>query len=109
MEDHLLTLREIQLKVDGWVSQYKVGYFKPLSIMAQISEETGELARSLNNIYGDRVKKPADPKEEISSEICDIMFALVCLANSHSIDLDQAWKQVISKRNKRDENRYEKI
>ena len=53
-----------------------------------------------------RVKKLEDPKREIGAEICDLMFALVCLANSHDIDLDKTWKETISARFKRDENRY---
>ena len=105
MGEDYLTLREIQLIVDEWIVENK-GYFKPLSIMAQITEEAGELARILNNLYGDRVKKLADPKKEIGSEISDLMFALVCLANSHNIDLDKLWKETISKRCERDKDRY---
>jgi len=105
MDEAPLTLREIQIKVDDWI-QENGGYFEPLSIMAQVSEEFGELARILNNLYGGRVKKLEDPKKEIGSEISDIMFALVCLANSHNIDLDKLWKQTISKRCERDKDRY---
>lgn len=101
----LLTLRKIQIEVDEWI-QENGGYFKPLSIMAQISEESGELARTLNNLYGDRVKKMEDPDKEIGKEICDLMFALICLANSHNIDLDKFWKETISARCERDKNRY---
>lgn len=103
-----ISLRDMQLEVDKWVSQFTLAYFPPLSIMAQISEETGELARNLNNMYGGRVKKDADATKNLSEEMCDIMFALICLANSHNIDLNQAWKETISARCKRDENRYEK-
>lgn len=105
MSDEPLTLREIQLQVDDWVTK-NGGYFKPLSIMAQVSEESGEIARILNNIYGDRVKKLEDPNKEIGEEICDLVFALVCLANSHNINLDKLWKEKISARCERDKNRY---
>ena len=103
-----ISLREMQLEVDHWCQQFTPAYFPPLSIMAQIAEESGELARNLNNMYGARVKKEADQTKKIGEEICDIVFALICLANSHNIDLDQAWKETISARCKRDENRYEK-
>ena len=99
---------DMQLEVDNWIQQFDPAYFPPLSILAQISEETGELARELNNMYGGRVKKEADQTKKVSAEICDIMFALVCLANSHNINLDQAWKETISTRCTRDENRYER-
>ncbi len=108
MEDNNLTLLDIQKEVDSWVSQFDPAYFPPLSIMAQISEESGELARILNNMYGGRVKKLEDPDKKIGQEISDIMFALICLANSHNIDLTKAWKETISVRTKRDENRYER-
>jgi NTP pyrophosphatase (non-canonical NTP hydrolase) len=104
MSDHL-TLREIQVKVDEWISE-NGGYFSPLSIMAQVSEESGELARILNNLYGDRVKKLQDPEKEIGKEICDLIFALICLANSNNIDLDKEWKETISARCERDKERY---
>ena len=103
-----ITLRDIQLEVDEWVQQFNPTYFPPLSILAQLCEETGELAMNLNNMYGARVKKDADKSKEIGEEICDIMFALVCLANSHSIDLDRAWKNTISARCHRDKDRYDR-
>jgi NTP pyrophosphatase (non-canonical NTP hydrolase) len=99
---------DMQKQVDDWVSQYDPTYFPPLSIMAQVAEETGELARSLNNEYGGRVKKAADPKTEIGSEICHVIFALVCLANSHSINLGEMWDKTIGARCERDKERYEK-
>lgn len=104
-----ISLRDMQLEVDKWVNQFTPAYFPPLSIMAQISEETGELARNLNNMYGGRVKKEADQEKKIGEEICDIMFALMCLANSHNIDLDKSWKETISARCNRDKDRYEKV
>ena len=108
MEEEKTSLLDMQKEVDEWVSQFNPAYFPPLSIMAQISEESGELARVLNNMYGGRVKKQEDPDKKIGQEISDIMFALVCLANSHDINLTKAWQETISARCKRDENRYEK-
>jgi len=107
MSDYI-SLRDMQLEVDKWISQFTPSYWPPLSIMAQISEEAGELARNLNNMYGGRVKKEADATKHLSEEMCDIIFALICLANSHNIDLDKSWRETISARCKRDENRYEK-
>ncbi len=105
---NFITLREMQLEVDSWVQQFDPGYWPPLSIMAQITEEAGEIARNLNNMYGGRVKKDADEVKHLSEEVCDIMFALVCLANSHNIDLDKSWKETISERCRRDDNRFER-
>lgn len=98
----------MQKDVDVWVSQFKNPYWPPLSILAQLGEETGELARELNDRYGGRVKKAAEDTKDIGLEIGDIMFALFCLANSHGIDLDESWKMLLDKRYGRDKERFEK-
>jgi len=101
-------LRDIQFEVDKWIEQYKIGYFPPLAIMAQLSEEVGELAREVNNRHGPRVKKSASDTADIGDEICDSIFALVCLANSHNIDLEKHWKNKMDKCYGRDKDRWEK-
>ena len=98
----------MQKDVDEWVKQFKIPYWPPLSILARITEEVGELATELNDRYGGRVKKPTDDTKDIGDEIADIIFALVCLSNSHNLDLDEAWKRTIDKCYKRDNERYEK-
>lgn len=37
-------MKNYQKQVDEWVGQYEIGYWKPLEIMARLTEETGELA-----------------------------------------------------------------
>ncbi len=103
-----MTLKELQKQVDDWVQQYKIPYWQPLSILARLTEETGELARELNDRYGGRVKKSTDQKKEIGNELGDILFTIICLANSQNIDLDKHWKSTIDKSHKRDKDRYEK-
>jgi len=103
-----MALKEVQKDVDDWVQQFKLPYWPPLSIMAAISEETGELAGELNDRYGGRTKKPTDDTKDIGDEISDVMFALVCLANSHKIDLSESWKRTIDKCYGRDNQRYER-
>jgi len=71
-------------------------------------EEVGELSRELNNRYGPRIKKNLQKDTaDISSEMADILFAVVCLANSHNINLDEAWKKHMDKLTSRDKNRFE--
>ena len=103
-----MPLKKIQKQVDYWVKQYKNPYWSSLSILARITEEVGELAQELNDRYGGRVKKSGEDTKEIGDEICDVLFALVCLANSHKINLDEAWKRVMDKCYGRDKDRYEK-
>ena len=67
------------------------------------------MSRELNDRYGGRVKKSSEDTKDIDGEICDIMFALICLANSHNINLDDAWKKMMETRcYKRDNNIFER-
>jgi len=101
-------MKNIQKQVDNWVTQYKIGYFKPLEILARLTEEVGELARELNHRFGPKKKKPEEETAEIGDEIADIIFTLTCLANSLNINLDKHFKRVMDKYYGRDKDRWEK-
>ncbi|MBI2596307.1 nucleotide pyrophosphohydrolase [Candidatus Daviesbacteria bacterium] len=101
-------MQEIQKEVDRWVTQYKIGYFKPLEIIASLAEEVGELAREVNHRFGPKKKKPEEETQEIGDEIADIIFTLTCLANSLEIDLDKHFKRVMDKYYGRDKDRWER-
>ena len=103
-----MSLVDIQKQVDAWIEQYKIGYYPPLAIITQATEELGELAREINNRYGPRVKKSPEDSADIAEEITDLMFAMICLANSNNINLDEAWKKKMDKRYGRDKDRWEK-
>ena len=40
-----MEIKEMQAEVDSWISQFEEGYWNPLSMMARLTEEVGELAR----------------------------------------------------------------
>lgn len=103
-----MSLSNIQKEVDEWTNQFKLPYWKPHEILARLIEEVGELAREVNHIYGPKKKKSTEETKEMEDEIADIIFTLACLANSHKINLDEAFKRVMDKCYKRDNNRYEK-
>lgn len=103
-----MTIKEMQRQVDDWIKQYKVGYFHPLAIITQSVEELGELAREINNRHGPRIKKSVNDTSEIGEEISDVIFAMICMANSQGIDLEKFWEEKINKCYKRDGNRWEK-
>ncbi|MDD5650537.1 MAG: MazG nucleotide pyrophosphohydrolase domain-containing protein [Candidatus Nanoarchaeia archaeon] len=71
-----------------------------------MTEENGELARELNNLYGHRKKKDSKDTAKIGEEIADMMFNLICLANSHNIDLNEEWQKKMDKCYGRDKDRY---
>lgn len=103
-----MALKSIQKQVDDWVSQYKLGYFKPLEILARLTEEVGEMAREVNHMFGPKKKKPSEDTNDLGDEMADIIFTLCCMANSLGIDLDKSFKRVMDKYNGRDKNRWEK-
>ena len=51
------TLKEIQQEVDQYINQFKEGYFHPLSMLARLTEEVGELAREVNHQFGRNARK----------------------------------------------------
>ncbi|HBP51164.1 MAG: putative pyrophosphatase [Candidatus Shapirobacteria bacterium GW2011_GWE1_38_10] len=101
-------MKRIQKEVDEWISQYKVGYFKPLEILARLVEEVGETARELNHLFGSKKKKPSEETQELGDEMADIIYTLACLANSLNIDLDKHFDRIMDKYKKRDKDRWEK-
>ena len=100
------TLREVQQQVDDWVSDAGKGYWSPHEMLARLVEEVGETARLINHLYGSKKKKDSELAQELSDELADILFAVICLANSQGIDLQDAFEQMMQKYLVRDSNRY---
>jgi len=103
-----MSLKDIQKEVDDWIQQHKIGYWTPHEILARLTEETGELAREINHIYGPKKKKSTEDTKELSDEVVDVIFTLACLANSLDLDLDESFKRVMDKCYGRDKDRFEK-
>lgn len=103
-----MPIKDIQKKVDDWVDQYKIGYWQPHEILARLTEEVGELAREVNHLYGPKKKKENEDKKDLGDEIGDVLFTLICLANSQKIDLDEVFDRIMDKCYKRDKDRFEK-
>ncbi len=101
-----MALREAQQRVDQWISQYKEGYFPPLTNLARLSEEVGELAREINHRFGAKTKKKEEVDGDLALELADILFVIICLANSQQIDLDEAFERMMAKVTTRDADRW---
>jgi NTP pyrophosphatase (non-canonical NTP hydrolase) len=104
-----LRISEAQQAVDAYVSQFKEGYWPPLSNLARLIEEVGELARELNHRYGHKPKKANEPEQDIGLELADIMFVIIAIANEQKIDLEQAFAQVLDKYQVRDRDRWTRV
>lgn len=102
------TLKQIQTEVDDWANQFTKPYFEPLSMMAAMTEEVGEIARVLNRMYGDKKSKDGENIKDLEEELGDLLFSLVCMANAQKIDLTKAYERKTDKIINRDNNRFER-
>ena len=107
-DSRLATLRDLQHQVDAWVSQFEEGYFHPLTNLARLSEEVGELAREVNHRFGQKTKKASEAEGDLGMEMADILFVLICMANREGIDLQAAFDRMMQKVETRDEKRWTK-
>jgi NTP pyrophosphatase (non-canonical NTP hydrolase) len=101
-------LKGMQEAVDGWVTKEANGYWEPGSIMLRMMEETGELAREINQRFGDKPRKPTEGTREIGDEVGDILFTIACLANSLNIDLESSFRRTMDKYGTRDRYLHKK-
>ena len=103
-----MTIKDAQTRVDTWVRQFEEGYFHPLTNLARLTEEVGELAREVNHRFGEKTKKRDEPEGDLGMEMADILFVLICMANREGIDLQEAFDRMMAKVEKRDEHRWTK-
>jgi NTP pyrophosphatase (non-canonical NTP hydrolase) len=103
-----MSLAEAQRRVDAWIAQFEEGYFDPLTNLARLAEEVGELAREVNHRFGRKTKKPDEPEGDLAMEMADILFVLICMANREGIDLQDAFNRMMLKVESRDQRRWTK-
>jgi len=101
-----MEIKEAQKKVDDWINTVGVRYFNELTNMAVLTEEVGEMARIIARRYGEQSEKESDKNKDLGDEMADVLFVLICLANQTNIDLEEAFKKNMLKKNKRDKNRH---
>lgn len=104
-----MTVADMQQRVDEYISQFKEGYFSPMTLVVRLAEELGELAREVNHEYGEKPKKPSEEQGSIALELGDIMFVVACLANRLDLDLENAFCAVMEKFETRDKHRWTRI
>lgn len=102
-----LTLDEAQARVDAWISQFEEGYWPPLTNLARLTEEVGELAREMNHRFGHKTKRSDEPEQDLAIELADVLFVLLVIANEQGIQLGDALERVLEKYRVRDSERWE--
>lgn len=100
-----MEIKELQERVDAWIREYGVRYFSELTNMACLTEEVGELARVVARKYGDQSFKPGEAYN-LSEEMADVLWVLVCLANQTGVDLTTAIEESFAKKTARDRDRH---
>ena len=101
-----MELKELQAKVDDWITKYGVRYFSELTNMTILTEEVGEVARIMSRRYGEQSEKESDKNKDLADELADVLFVLTCIANQTGVDLEQAMQKNFEKKTKRDISRH---
>lgn len=99
-------LRALQAAVDAWIAGTGAGYFSPLTNMAVLAEEVGEVARVLARTDGDQRAK-GDEHLDLADELADVVWVVCAIANQHDIDLGKAFANNIAKKSVRDKERFQ--
>ncbi|MEI7594740.1 MAG: nucleotide pyrophosphohydrolase [Bacteroidota bacterium] len=101
-----MTIDEAQKIVDQWINTTGVRYFNELTNMAILTEEVGEVARIIARKYGEQSFKESDKGKELSDELADVLFVLICIANQTGVDLTEALVKNLEKKTNRDSDRH---
>lgn len=73
-----MSVREVQQKIDTMILHLG-GYWKPLSGLARLLEEVGEVGGALRR----------EAQDELEEELLDVLVISTCLANQYAIALQQ--------------------
>ena len=100
-----MTISGLQKAVDRYITTTGVRYFSPLTNMAVLAEETGEVARVMARVYGDQSTKSGETLN-LADELADVMWVVAAIANQTGIDLTEAIERNIVKKTTRDATRH---
>lgn len=102
-----MTIAEAQRTIDNWITTTGVRYFNELTNMAMLTEEVGEVARIMARKYGEQSFKESDKDKQLSDELADVLFVLICIANQTGVDLTDALEKNLAKKTQRDADRHQ--
>jgi len=102
-----MTITQAQKEIDSWIKTTGVRYFNELTNLGILMEEVGELSRIMVRKYGEQSFKESDKGKEVSDEMADVLWVLICLANQTGVDLTDALQKSFKKKNLRDDQRHQ--
>src|SRR3989338_7055346 len=97
-------MKEMQEKVRKFCKKHNLdssAEHRVLDTMSELGEVAKEILKASN--YG---KKPLKYREELKSELGDLIYSIITIANSFDIDLDEALDLALEKYEKRAENGF---
>lgn len=100
------TINEAQQQVDLWIKTIGVRYFSELTNLGILMEEVGELSRIMVRKYGEQSFKESDKGNDLSDEMADVLWVLICLANQTGVNLTVALQKNFEKKTSRDATRH---
>ncbi|MCM1483068.1 MAG: nucleotide pyrophosphohydrolase [Muribaculaceae bacterium] len=100
-----MTIGQMQRTVHEWITTVGVRYFSPLTNMAILAEETGEVARIMARRHGDQSFKPGE-NPDLADELADMLWVIAAIANQEGIDLTEAFMNNLTKKTIRDKERH---
>ncbi len=95
-----MQINELTMKVNDFI-QTQGGYWEPAWMLAALTEELGELSRSLQVFHNIRdeaiLHRSSETFSSVEEECGDIFFALLCLTNSLDINLEKTLLNTLKK------------
>jgi NTP pyrophosphatase (non-canonical NTP hydrolase) len=102
-----MTIQQAQQEVDTWIKTVGIRYFNELTNLGILMEEVGELSRLMVRKYGEQSFKESDKGKELSDEMADVLWVLICIANQTGVDLTEALQKNFEKKSIRDAERHQ--
>lgn len=101
-----MTIQQLQQTVDRWITTTGCGYFSPLTNMAVLAEEVGEVARIMARDCGDQSWREGADHGSLADELADVVWVVAAIANQRGVDLAEAIGRNIAKKTVRDAERH---
>ena len=88
-------MKDIQERVKNYIKKYNLESSTEIRFIDLVSE-VGELGKEIlkGNDYG---KKDYCNTDNLKSEVGDVLFSLICIANGLNVDLKQSLEEVLTK------------
>ena len=103
-----MELKQLQTEIDAWIQSKGVRYFNELTNLGILMEEVGELSRHMVRIYGEQsYRQEKGTIQDVADEMADILWVLAALTNQCGVDLSEAMRLNMEKKNRRDAERHQ--